>query len=264
MRPATKAALQRELLRLARETEPGDIAVFYFSGHGYRVRSGGKDERDGWDEALVCEDLLLLDDWFRDTFWPNSHAGTRWVTCVDACFSQTVTYGVTGTPDPKRVRFPAQVFSDRWRIGLAACGESERALELPPEGRYVARGLMTDVMLQALEETPDASYTELWQAVGTYTVSVGGLGVGPPPDLYYSAPGSAATPCLRRFPQGPEARGLSECDRGAGVVFDGDVSDAGGHCAASAASASTARRTARTSLPQPSAGRAGSDRRGRT
>ncbi len=44
------AAFERELLAPAR---PGDVAVFYYSGHGQRLTDDDGDEVDGYDEALA-------------------------------------------------------------------------------------------------------------------------------------------------------------------------------------------------------------------
>ncbi len=81
-----------ELLRLRADTQAGDLALVHFSGHGYRVADLDGDETDDHlDESLVLSgDKLLVDDWFRKTFWPGTAEGSWWVTCADTCFSGSV------------------------------------------------------------------------------------------------------------------------------------------------------------------------------
>ena len=42
--------------RLAAPSQPGDVAVFYFSGHGSQMPDVSDDEPDQWDETLVAYD----------------------------------------------------------------------------------------------------------------------------------------------------------------------------------------------------------------
>ncbi len=155
------ARLQAQLLALAEATKQGDLAIFYFAGHGYSTLDGSGDETgDDWDECLVCADRLLLDDWFHDVFWKATQPGSRWVTCVDACHSATSTLAIDVFHDPPPDHAISQMpvlDSPRWRLLLAACGDGEDALELA-DRNGMARGAMTDAMLRSLHEFPDASY----------------------------------------------------------------------------------------------------------
>ena len=48
-------AMQRVLVD---EAQPGDFCLFYFSGHGSRVRNSLSDESDKWDETIVPADAV--------------------------------------------------------------------------------------------------------------------------------------------------------------------------------------------------------------
>lgn len=174
------APLKQLLLDLATATNAGDLAVFYFSGHGYRVPDGSGDEPDDrWDECLALQDELLIDDWFRDVFWPRTQPGSKWVTCVDACYSGTSTRGIDvwfGGSDRDLIEQRrdlalrdqvAEVPGKRWRIGLTACSDGEETLETVATNNEpgLARGAMTRAVVSNLRHSPDLTYVGLWTGV---------------------------------------------------------------------------------------------------
>jgi metacaspase-1 len=62
---ATKANILHRLRRAVADAEPGDVVVFYFSGHGSQVRDRNGDElADSLDEIICPYDM----DWDRKTF----------------------------------------------------------------------------------------------------------------------------------------------------------------------------------------------------
>lgn len=61
--------IKRELSHIVKESRPGDVVFFQFSGHGVQVPADedGDFEEDGLDEALCPTDLnLIIDDDLRD------------------------------------------------------------------------------------------------------------------------------------------------------------------------------------------------------
>src|SRR3954463_9285877 len=54
---------------------PGDLGVVYLAGHGYRTPDTSGDEEDHWDEAFVCGDRAIPDDWFREQLWVRARPG---------------------------------------------------------------------------------------------------------------------------------------------------------------------------------------------
>lgn len=156
------------LVRLRDATAPGDLAVVYFSGHGYQLPDNDGDEWDDtWDECLVLSNDVIRNDWFRKHFWPDTQSDTRWITCVDACFSASI---VRWLDKPKPPTVPQRTVAPArgsWRIDLAAAPDGEQALQLTKEsgGFGEAMAWMTAEILACLKAAPDASYRELWSVV---------------------------------------------------------------------------------------------------
>lgn len=110
---ATKNAILKELDALAKNTKPGDIVVVHFSCHGQQIRDQktveeGKDEEDGYDEALIPYDVK------KSQYYPGVYKGENHLrdddlgpkliairnklgqkgsllVLLDACFSGTAT-----------------------------------------------------------------------------------------------------------------------------------------------------------------------------
>ncbi len=53
---ATKKAVIEYLNTLVKETQPGDVVVIHYSGHGQQITDNNNDEVDGYDEALIPVD----------------------------------------------------------------------------------------------------------------------------------------------------------------------------------------------------------------
>ena len=62
---ATKANILYRLEYMIQRAEPGDVLVFYFSGHGSQIRDRNGDElTDSLDELICPYDM----DWDRETY----------------------------------------------------------------------------------------------------------------------------------------------------------------------------------------------------
>jgi caspase domain-containing protein len=184
------ADVASQLERLVDATGPSDELVVYFTGHGYRYKDDDGDEADGWDEALVCSDDALSDDWFRD-LWRRARPGARFIVIIDACHSASAVLGVdvsSTSPGP-----PAEIAiaSPRGysRLVLAACRDEEVAFQA---GRGDdGGGVVTTEMLRALRSDPAIVYRRLWPKVATdvrsrYPESSVGM-----PTMVFTGPDSA-------------------------------------------------------------------------
>jgi hypothetical protein len=90
---ATRAAILRALdERLVQPTRPGDVVLFYFSGHGSQVANTRSDEPDGLDESIVPADRGpaapdIRDKELRRIFNRILDRGARLTVVLDSCHS---------------------------------------------------------------------------------------------------------------------------------------------------------------------------------
>lgn len=170
---ATKQAIWDELGRLAEGATAGSWVVFYFSGHGSRMKdvgAGSGDEDDGWDETLVPYDsgrkphinLDLTDDQIRFQLDRIQATGASILFVVDACRSGTIFRDdllatirqVVAEEQPVRPSSTPLEFKDvEVRRGalwtLAACEDRQGAYELEIGGNR--QGAFTYHLIQALK-----------------------------------------------------------------------------------------------------------------
>ena len=146
---ATKAKIIEAFRReLTGKAQAGDIAFFYYSGHGQRMQDKNGDEPDGFDEAFVPVDAPkryqkgiyegerhLSDDEFQALLLPlrkKLGPSGSLVVAVDACYSGSITRGpvasvergtkmVMASPDyrPAGGQVPAEP------DGIAAAGRAD-------------------------------------------------------------------------------------------------------------------------------------------
>lgn len=84
---ATRQNIQNALERVAREIQPNDVFVFFYSGHGGQAQTPSRDaqELDGIDEYLAVYDGPLLDDDVGRMI--TAIRGRTTLFAVDACFA---------------------------------------------------------------------------------------------------------------------------------------------------------------------------------
>ncbi|RCK80308.1 MAG: Metacaspase [Candidatus Ozemobacter sibiricus] len=194
---------------LIRGTGPGDLAVFYYSGHGTYITDTNQDEPDGRDEALCPYDLqptgenYLIDDLLRRYF--RLLHDRELVVILDCCHSGSTHRalgGPQGTPKYLRAALPnpaiprnqAEQFGPR-RFGLreedgrdsnprqiyfGASRDIETALEVDMGSPPTRRGVFTTALEAGLAGPADQdgdqiiTYGELFRFVRDH-ISRGGF-----------------------------------------------------------------------------------------
>lgn len=163
---ATRQALLEGIERcLLAPSCPGDVALFYFSGHGSRVPNPRSDEPDGMDETLVPADAPLgvpdvRDKELRRRFNRILDRGARLTVVLDSCHSGSGARFPTGAScrglKPSRIAVedgsptdpPAE---DRGALVLAAAQDFEAAWETRDEGGTF-HGAFSLALLRALRD----------------------------------------------------------------------------------------------------------------
>jgi len=167
--------------RLVEKSAAGDVAFFYFSGHGSRVRNSLSAESDRLDESIVPVDAAkgvrdIRDKELRDLFNAVMDKGADLIAVFDSCHSGSITRGAAGTStdagrflpiDPRDVKDGSRT-SSPWQRGalvLSASQQDQLAHESTDEFG-VRGGLFTISLTQALKAVnPDEPAQHLFRRV---------------------------------------------------------------------------------------------------
>jgi|GEM_PF-389278 len=166
---ATKKRILTDFRRyLTDNTSPGDICLFYYSGHGSRVKNSKSDEPDQMDETLVPADWYLgvgdihdkeLKKLFNRVLAKKAHL----TVIVDACHSGSISRGIPVplrcrslppnecdvAEPPDREKSPAE----RGALIFSAAQDFQVALETEDENNH-CHGLFTWALLNILRKIP--------------------------------------------------------------------------------------------------------------
>ncbi len=176
---------------LIKETEPGDMVLFYYSGHGAQVKDYSGDEEDGKDEILCPWDIdpgngryMLTDDEIGS--WLDDLKGRQVVLLVDACHSGTISrsignFNVSKLEATRVVNSKyLPVFYDQQEtfsrgaaskqpdipsdvISMAAAQDNQTALELRMRDGF--HGGFTYGLAKAMYKSTDPTYKELFEGM---------------------------------------------------------------------------------------------------
>ena len=97
---------------LIKGTKPGDLVVFYFTGHGSQIPDQNGDETDGKDEVLLPYNAdpetgynIIVDDLLGS--WLRQLKGREVVAIIDSCYSGGAIRGIRGNPVSELYQTPA-------------------------------------------------------------------------------------------------------------------------------------------------------------
>ncbi len=96
---ATAANLRASIAKIAADAKPGDMFVFFYSGHGGRVprASWQPADPDGLDETIELADEAVLDDDFSSLL-DTLPTGVTSIILLDSCFSGGFSKDVISKP----------------------------------------------------------------------------------------------------------------------------------------------------------------------
>jgi len=169
---ASKEAMISGIKWLVSNNKPGDVLIFYYSGHGSMVKDTNGDEKNGYDEVLVpCDYVkngIITDDWLYENLASKVSGGVTLWGFTDCCHSGTmcdlkynlvpncvVRTGVQGKP------YNTKNWTDVFNISL----ESKMSLvgnvtfisgctDLQVSYEYGSQGAFTRCFLSFLEQFP--------------------------------------------------------------------------------------------------------------
>lgn len=183
---ATRQGILAAMERLRARLEPGDQALFFFSGHGSQMTDREGDEGDGLDETLVPCDSARSPGPNRDITDDEIHLWSvsvlertpHLVLLFDCCHSATLhrpLWSVRSVVADRRPvhQLPPSPVGPRREIDpglspvvLSACLDSQRAYELPATEIGQARGLFSHHLGFALAEAgPATTWREVAEQV---------------------------------------------------------------------------------------------------
>lgn len=190
----TRIAILGALDDLARDSKPGDQALFYFSGHGAQAPDKSGDEMGGLDEIFLPSDArgwsgsigavegAILDDEFQLKAAAILAKGASLVVILDACHAATGFralggQGVARTLSSVVLNIPDDVLSTTAAapapplvgdfVFLYAAQSDERAFEYPlgdaddPANWF---GAFTRALTLTLQSVPDLTWAQAMQA----------------------------------------------------------------------------------------------------
>ncbi len=172
---ATREAILAALVELESVSNAGDVAVFYYAGHGSQVRNTGSSEADGLDETIVPSDVPdgaedIRDKELRAYFNRILDKGALLTLIFDSCHSGSITRGLPGTatrflePSDRVIDDPSEPPRpvDRGALVFSSAQDNQLASEMLDD-MDVPRGAFTWALNRALLEMDgDAPASEVF------------------------------------------------------------------------------------------------------
>lgn len=135
---ATKANIIKKLEWLVLDAKPGDVLLYYHSGHGSQKTDIDSDENDRLDEMVIPHDFdwvdqstHLTDDDFYKYFTSKTPEGVRCEVVFDTCFSGTGTrslmHSMDGSNHTRTGRYLSPPADQLQRINTMIPAETERS-----------------------------------------------------------------------------------------------------------------------------------------
>ncbi len=177
---ATKAAITAGWTSMIKASQPEDVLILYFAGHGSRYSDDTTlDQASRYNSTIMAHDARdpnkpygngeIMDHEVRDIINTATSRGVRIVTIFDSCNSGTATrdgQSISRSAPPlrvtglrRRVTLPNYGNRGAWRVHLAAAGDGQDATEAGEVGQRAGR--FTTALARAITANPQASFADL-------------------------------------------------------------------------------------------------------
>jgi len=170
---------------------PDDQFVFYFSGHGTRVKDAESKDADGQSSAIVLVDYQLVrGKLFGDMARQLANGGVDSTFIFDSCFAGGMSrdvniYGfrnarkkqldlnrpISGRLEGNLKGLQAKSANEKGQYAFLFASQPDiTSIDLPdsPDGKFPAHGLFTMSVLAVLEEEPKVASRELIEAIAAF------------------------------------------------------------------------------------------------
>ena len=124
--------------------------VVYYVGHGTSVKDTDGDEDDGYDEAMVFVDGLVIDDELVASLCKNKNESNKCVLMSDCCHSGTIWDIQAGSVGGRKL--PANTMS------ISAANDKQTAKQTVAE--RLEQGMFTYNLMKILKKEPNLSANE--------------------------------------------------------------------------------------------------------
>jgi hypothetical protein len=127
-RDATRVGILHALERLIAATREGDVALFYFSGHGIRAAICPHDYDRGLHELAITDTELV------DVFERVTARGAKLTAILDCCFSGALPASMSGAPAFVLAGCTGDEIARNLKVGRARMGVFTHHLAAVMEG----------------------------------------------------------------------------------------------------------------------------------
>jgi len=157
----TKQNVQAKIREVGARCAPGDVFIYYYSGHGTEVKDTNGDEVDGMDEAFcfvtpdgqITLESCMVDDDFAKLMTEAIPADVLVLVLTDCCHSGTI------------CDFSAPGWKEHKAVSIAGCLDSQTS------GDIGKGGIMTHSLLLAVDKLLRAGETD-WSIGKQYNATL--------------------------------------------------------------------------------------------
>jgi hypothetical protein len=152
------------LTSILKNSNSGDVVVFYYSGHGSNVKDTNGDEVDGLDEVLVSVDFeSISDDELNRVIKTNLKKDVSLFIMCDCCHSGTMidlkyNYNEDSTIT-KDIDMSGNVYY------ISGCRDTQTSMETMINNK--TQGLLTNCFVNIMKTTPNIIWNDLINSLRT-------------------------------------------------------------------------------------------------
>ncbi|KAK8518950.1 hypothetical protein V6N13_017793 [Hibiscus sabdariffa] len=172
----TRKNIEESLRWLVRDCQPGDSLVFFYSGHGLRVRDFNNDEIDGFDETICPVDFqeagMIVDNDLNSLIVRPLTRGVTLHAIVDACHSGTIldlpqVYNskLRKWEDNSPPSGVEKCTSGGLAISISACLDDQAAADTSAFTAGKMNGALTFILAEILKKLPGPTYGDLFDLI---------------------------------------------------------------------------------------------------